>query len=304
MEIMKKYILLFIFSGFIISAAFAQDEEKSSDPVYAPFESGILIDQQTGVIYDAKTLEFIIQHKFGTMDNGISDLWGIYSPGANVRLALNYVPINNLQIGAGITKKNMYTDVNAKWTVFEQTEDNSVPVAVTLYGVAAVDGRNESAFGTGQIVDTKGQTLPHSVNFSDRLSYFSQLLIGRKFTNWFSLQAGASFTHYNMVGWEYDHDVVGVHAGGRIKFSPQSSIIFNYDQPLKIEDISEQTDWDTFAKANFSVGLEIATFTHAFQIYAGSANGILPQDMMMYNQNDWSNGGPSIGFTITRLWMF
>jgi len=301
---MKKYILSVIVLAIACNISFAQDEEATSDPVYAPFESGILIDQQTGVIPDARTLEFIIQHKFGAMDNGISDLWGIYSPGANVRLALNYVPVNNLQIGAGITKKNMYSDVNAKWTVFEQTEDNSMPVAVTLYGVAAVDGRNESAFGTGDIVDTKGETLPHSVNFSERLSYFSQLLIGRKFSNWFSLQAGASFTHYNMVGWDYNHDVVGAHLGGRIKFSPQSSIIFNYDQPLKIQDISEQTDWDTFAKANFSVGLEIATFTHAFQIYAGSADGILPQDMMMYNQNNWSNGVPAIGFTITRLWMF
>lgn len=301
---MKKYILSVIVLAIACSISFAQDEETSSEPVYGTFESGILIDQQTGVIPDARTLEFIIQHKFGTMDNGISDLWGIYSPGANVRLALNYVPLNNFQIGAGITKKNMYTDLNAKWTVFEQTTDNSIPVNVTLYGVTAIDGRDAATLGTGKVVDTKGQALPQSISFSDRLSYFSQLLVGRKFSDWLSLQAGASFTHYNMVGWEYDHDIVGAHLGGRIKFSPQSSIIFNYDQPIKIKDISEQTDWDTFAKANFSVGLEIATFTHAFQIYAGSADGILPQDMMMYNQNDWSNGGPAIGFTITRLWMF
>ncbi|HKL32756.1 MAG TPA: DUF5777 family beta-barrel protein [Tangfeifania sp.] len=301
---MKKYIILLILSGFIITSSFAQEEEPSSDPVYAPFESGILIDQQTGVIYDARTLEFIIQHKFGSVENGRSDLWGIYAPGSNVRLALNYVPLNNFQIGAGITKKNMYTDFNAKWTVFEQTEDNSVPVAVTLYGVAAIDGRPESAFGTGKVVDTKGETMPQSIDFSDRLSYFSQVLIGRKFTNWLSLQAGASFTHYNMVGWDYDHDVIGAHFGGRVKFSPQSSIIFNYDLPLKIESISEQTNWDTFAKPNLSLGLEIATYTHAFQIYLGSADGILPQDMMVYNQNDWSNGGPAFGFTITRLWMF
>jgi hypothetical protein len=303
MEIMKKYIVLLILSGFIATSAFAQEEE-SSEPVYNPFESGILIDQQTGVVYDARTLEFIIQHKFGSMDNGRSDLWGIYSPGANVRLALNYVPLNNFQVGAGITKKNMYTDFNAKWTVFEQTQDNSMPVAVTLYGVAAIDGRNESAFGTGKVWKPGEGTAEYDIAFADRLSYFSQVLIGRKFNNWLSVQAGASFTHYNMVAANYDHDIIGAHFGGRVKFSPQSSLIFNYDLPLKIESISEQTNWDTFAKPNLSLGLEIATFTHAFQVYVGSADGILPQDMMMYNQTNWSNGGPAIGFTITRLWMF
>ncbi len=303
---MKKYILSVIVLAIACSFSFAQEEEIISEPVYAPFESGILIDQQTGVVYDARTLEFIIQHKFGSVQNGFSDLFGIYAPNANIRLALNYVPINNLQLGAGITKKNMYTDFNAKWAVFEQTQDNSIPVAVTLYGVAAIDGRDATTLGTGQVVDSKAVPLPtpEDIGFTDRFSYFSQFIIGRKFSDWLSLQAAASFTHYNMVGMEYDHDVVGAHLGGRIKFSPQSSIIFNYDLPLKIKSISEQTDWDTFAKPNLSLGIEVATFTHAFQMYVGSANGILPQDMMVYNQNDWSNGGPAVGFTITRLWMF
>ena len=107
-----------------------------------------------------------------------------------------------------------------------------------------------------------------------------------------------------MVGWDYDHDVIGAHVNGRIKFSPQSSIIFNYDAPLKIKDISEQTSWDKHAKQNLSVGVEISTYTHAFQIYVGNARGIIPQNVMMYNQNDWSSDGLAIGFTITRLWMY
>jgi len=300
---MKKYILSIIVLAITCSISFAQEE--TSEPVYGAFESGILIDQQTGVIPDARTLEFIIQHKFGSMDNGLSDLWGIYSPGANVRLALNYVPLENFQIGAGITKKNMYTDFNAKWTVFEQTTDNSVPVNVTLYGVAAIDGRDADGIATGNVVESKAVgTTENEINFSNRLSYFSQVMVGRKFSDRFTLQAGASFTHYNMAEWDYDHDVIGAHFGGRLKFSNQSSLIFNYDLPLKIKSISEQTNWDTFAKPNLSVGIEIATFTHAFQIYVGSADGILPQDMMMYNQTDWGNGGPAIGFTMTRLWMF
>lgn len=302
---MKKYILLLIISVITVSL-FAQEEtEKVKDkPVRSPFESGLLIDNQTSVIPVENTLEMVIQHKFGSLSNGISDLYGIYSPGANIRLGLNYVILKNVQIGIGATKKNMYTDFNAKWTILQQTRNNTVPFALTLYGVAAIDGRDSELIGRGKVVDTKGQTLAKNIAFGDRLSYFSQVIIGRKFTDWFTLQAGASFTHYNMVGWEYDHDKVGIHFNGRIKFSPQASFIFNYDQPLKIKDISELEHWDNHAEPNIAFGLEISTSTHAFQIYAGSADGILPQDVMMYNQNDWLNKGLAFGMTITRLWNF
>ncbi len=303
---MKKYILILFILGFALHSSFAQDE---ASPVFA-FQDGILIDAQTTHMQDARTLEFVIQHKFGSLENGKSDLWGIYAPGANVRLGLNYVLMKNLQIGAGITKKNMYTDFNAKYLVFQQ-KTSGMPVSVALFGNVAIDGRNAETIGTGKVVDTKGETLPTSIAFNERLSYFSEVMVSRKFGDWLSLQAGASFTHYNMAAWDYNHDVVGIHAAGRIKFSPQGSIIVTYDKPLKISGISEQYDWDkndwawgTHAKENLSIGVEFFTYTHAFQIYLGTADGILPQDMMMYNQKDWKDKGLALGFTITRLWMF
>ena len=92
---MKKYIIAFILSGLLYSISFAQEEEEKDKPVRAPFESGYLIDNQTTMIPIKGTLEYAIQHKFGTMENGLSDVWGIYAPGANVRLGLNYVPVTN-----------------------------------------------------------------------------------------------------------------------------------------------------------------------------------------------------------------
>jgi hypothetical protein len=303
---MKKHILLVILTVFTINT-FAQEEtEKIKDiPVSESFASGILIDNQTTFIPDAKTLEFAIQHKFGTMDNGVSDLFGIYAPGSNIRLGLNYVPVKNLQIGIGVTKKHMYTDFNAKWTILTQTEKNKVPVSVALYGVMAIDGRSEDAIVTGKTRHS-GNSGVFEFTGGDRYSYFSQLIIGRKFTDWLSLQAGASFSHYNLVQMDGDHDKIGLHFNGRIKFSPQSSFIFNYDLPLKISEISEQTEWTAANDPlpNLCFGVEIATFTHAFQIYVGTADGILPQDAMMHNRNDWKNKGLAIGFNITRLWMF
>ena len=307
---MKKNILILILFSLITTISFAQDEatatagEKEKDyPVNATFESGSLIDAQTVVIPDKKTLEMVIQHKFGTIEDGHSNLWGIYGS-ANIRIGMNYVPFKNFQIGAGITKKYMTSDVNAKWTLLQQTRKNSIPLSVALYGNIGIDGRNISAFETGQVREGYSASLTKKFAFNDRVSYFSQLIVGRKFNDWLSLQAAVSFTHYNSVGVLYDHDKVGVHFNGRIKVSPQGSIIFNYDEPLKIKKISEQVEWTNHPKTNLALGYEVSTGTHAFQIYMGSSNSLLPQDNIMWNQNDWQNKGWSVGFLITRLWGF
>jgi len=72
---------------------FSQDDEAKVEdkPVRTPFESGILIDNQTSVVPEKKTLELLIQHRFGKINaNGVSDLYGIYAPAANIRMGLNY----------------------------------------------------------------------------------------------------------------------------------------------------------------------------------------------------------------------
>ncbi|MHB8871965.1 MAG: DUF5777 family beta-barrel protein [Candidatus Doudnabacteria bacterium] len=308
---MKKNILIILFFSFVSMGAFAQQESteatgaKEKDyPVSGAFESGYLIDAQTTVIPDVKTLEMVIQHKFGTVENGSSNLWGIYGS-SNIRIGLNYVVARNFQIGAGVTKRFMMSDFDAKWTILQQTRKNTIPVSVALYGNFAIDGRSSSVINeSGNMRVAYHEGLPNSFKFEDRCSYFSQLIIGRKFNNSISLQAGVSFTHYNAVSVEYDHDKVGVHFNGRIKVTNQGSIIFNYDQPLKIKQISEQVSWTNPPKPNLAIGYEISTGTHAFQVYMGSTSSILPQDNMMWNQNDWQNKGWSVGFVITRLWGF
>jgi len=200
--------------------------------------------------------------------------------------------LSTVQIGYGLMLKNMTSDFNVKWAALQQTRENTIPVALTLYANVAIDGREDEVFGT-------------EYTFTNRMSYFGQLIVGRKFNDWFSLQATGSFAHYNSVDSTANHDVVGIGINGRIKFSPQSSFLFQYDLPLKIQSISEQTDFEV-AKANLGIGYEVSTGSHAFQIYVTSSNGILPQEIYMNNGFDLSNGFSDLmfGFTITRLWGF
>lgn len=302
---MKKSILFLLLTGFVFSYASAQDEAEEATESYpvTAFESNYQVDDQTTVVYDKKTLGFAIQHKFGSMSNGISDFWGIYGS-ANIRIGLEYVPVKNLQIGAGVTKNKRYTDLNAKYSILKQTSDNKVPVGLAVYGVLAIDGRGASNFETGTVVDSKGEgTTAEDISVGNKVSYFTQVMVSRKFTEWLSVQGAASFTHYNMVKATEDHDLIGLHALAKVKISPQSSLTFNYNAPLEIQSISEQTKVPDY-KPTLAIGWQISTGPHAFQIYASNAPGMLPMDNMMYNRSKFNSDGIAIGFTITRLWAF
>jgi hypothetical protein len=293
---MRKYIftlsclLVFVF-GSVLAQETETEVKKVDKPVRSPFESGYLIDNQTTVIQPVNTLEFAIQHKFGTVENGRSDLWGLYASGANIRLGLNYVVANNIQIGLGITKERMTTDFNAKWTIIEQTRSDAIPVAVALYGNISIDGRDKDQFHE----DFKS---------SHRYSSFVQAIVGRKFSDGISLQTGLSFSHYNLINAGNYHDKVGVHLNGRFKVSPQGSIIFNVDVPLDLDYLDSAADDYNNPEPNISFGYEISTSTHAFQVYMGNSKGLIQQDIMVNNTNKIDLDNFMIGFTITRLWNF
>jgi hypothetical protein len=97
----------------------------------------------------------------------------------------------------------------------------------------------------------------------------------------------------------YQHTMWAVGFSGRYKISPQSSILFNYTQQL-----SSNSNQNFKPKPGLTIGWEIATSAHAFQMFASTFQGILPQENIMFNQLDYAKGQFLIGFNITRLWSF
>ncbi|MCX6235464.1 MAG: DUF5777 family beta-barrel protein [Bacteroidetes bacterium] len=294
---MKKLIadIVIFFSGisFLVAQETTEPAKTEDKPVRSPFESGILIDNQTCVIPSAKTLEFLLEHRFGTMQNGMEDFFGIWG-GANIRLGLNYSITNFLMVGAGTSKNYRLQDIRWKWDIIKQTRSGRIPVFVTYFGNITMDARNKSEFGD-------------NYKFTNRLSYFTELIVTRKFHDRFILQVSGSFSHINKVEQGLEHDKIGISFGGRIKITPQSSFIFNYDIPLNTTKIAEN---DPMYKPyqNFGVAWEISTSTHCFQFTFSSANSLSRQYNFLFNDNDWtdwSNGCPlMIGLNLTRLWNF
>ncbi|MFC2107773.1 DUF5777 family beta-barrel protein [Bacteroidota bacterium] len=289
---MKKLYIVIAILFLSTGSMFAQlnDLLKIEDkPVRTPFDAGMVIDNQTVYMPVAKTLDFNIGHRFDEIKE-ISNLYGIYGS-SNIRMGLNYTVTDWLQIGIGTTKFRKLQDIGLKLNLLEQTRENKIPVAVSFYGNMGIDARSEAYFGK-------------DYKFTNRLSYFSQLIIARKFTDWLTVQVAPSFSHINRVDSVMEHDKIGISFAFRIKVSPQSAIVFNYDLPLHIEGIQEHTTLTNKPLPNFGIGWEIATSTHAFQIFIATSTALSPQYTMMENQNDWTDGQIFFGFYINRLWSF
>ena len=111
-------------------------------PVKNTFQSIWIIDNQTVMVPIKGTMEWDFQHRMGLVNNGAEDLWGLYGASANIRLGVNYSPVNKLNLGIGITKNSMLLDLNAKYSIITQTKVK-YPVSVTWYGNAADDTRKK-----------------------------------------------------------------------------------------------------------------------------------------------------------------
>lgn len=280
--------IIFLFNG----KAFSQDEEKKESddgkkPAKPAFASSLLMEDQSVLVPAKGTLQFDLQHRFGTVENGASDIFGIYAASANIRMALTYSPIKNLSVGLGVTKLKQYIDLNAKYSLLRQTKDWSMPVSVSIFGNVASDNRGGS-YETG--------FYPKSVY---KYSYFSEIIIACRVSSKLSLQVTPSFSHYNAADTLMKHDMLAIGFSGRYKITNQSSFMVNYIQQLTKHDNPNYN-----LKPGITIGWEIATSGHAFQIFATSFQGILPQENITFNQNDFSNRQWMIGFNITRLWNF
>jgi hypothetical protein len=301
-----KISALFLLTTLLINTTALAQEEVATDttvqekpqerPVRPAFENGLLFDAATTTLLPSKSLEFVIQHRFGTIntEDQTWDFFGIWAP-SNIRLGLNYSILDNFTVGIGTTKFKKMEDIQLKYRIIEQTRSNSIPVTVMVYEVVGIDGRPES-------------TWQENYKFSNRISYFTQVVVSRRFNDKFSLQFAPGFTHYNSLDSIYDHDRISLSFAGRYKLTPQTSFIFSADFPLQIQGISELSkeynDNAEQPKPNVCIGFEISTSTHAFHIYAGTAQGILPQEDIMWNQNEFFKGQILIGLNITRLWNF
>jgi hypothetical protein len=287
---MKRTLIFFVLAAFMVSVS-AQDEatQKKSNPVRFTFGTGILIENQTVATPYKGGLELQIQHRFSLIEN-YHNLFGIYGA-ANTRLGLNYGITERLMVAVGTTKDYKLQDLAWKYLILRQNEDNSMPVSLAYYGNIVADLRQEDAFGPVE-------------RFKDihRLSYFTQLILARKFNDVFSLQVAPSFVYFNAVplyanDQRYKNWNIGLSAGAKATIVGAHSLILEYDQLLTKQNLDQLPD--NKPQPNLAIGWEIDTATHSFEVFATNYSQIVSQRNLVFNTNDFTKGDYMFGFNIT-----
>ena len=278
----KTLLFIFLILPFLVNAQ-EETKKKKEKLERDAFESSLIIDNPSNVLLSKNALEVQMQHRFGLINspsgNDLAGFWG----DSNIRIGLAYGIHERLTIGYVTTKFNRFQDFNWKVALLRQTRSNSMPISVSYYGNFTIDARKKDKFNMIQ----------------DRYSYFNQLIIAKKFSPSISFQIAPSISHFNLVHPDMKNDLVSVAFGGRIKISPQTSILIDYSQPITKFDNSQ---FDP--KPGISLGFEFATSAHEFQLMLTNYNALVQQKNYMYNQYDFFNGDFLIGFNITRIYNF
>lgn len=250
----------------------AQEEEKDMRTVRETFNGVLMLDQQSVMSPRDKGLELLIHHRFGKIKE-IKDVYGLYAP-SNIRLGLLFGVTKKLMIGWGYEKNNKLMEFQVKYAILQQTRGGTIPVSVSYYVNMASDLRNEEAFGVNYAM-------------TNRMSYFHQVIVARKFSDRFSAQVAPTFAHFNAVDSVWHNDYFGFSAAARFKAFGEFSIIAEYDQAFTYKTVRS---FQNSPKPNLAFGFEIGTSTHFFQMFIATYDKITPQKNFANNLNDFTKG--------------
>lgn len=284
---MKELILVFVVFIFPLSLT-AQDLMDILDaetPVtknYATafFKGSRIINAHSIENREKNSLEFIIAHRFGSVNGGAYELFGIDQ--ANVRFALEYALSDNITLGAGRSSFRKTYDGFVKYRFLRQ-QSGIQNVPFSLSALASINA--ETVRDYDPVI---------SDDFSAKLAYTYQLLLARKFSTGFSAQLIPSLVHRNFVADRIDgHDIFALGAGGRLKITQRLALNIEYHYVFNPVQAFETYN-------SFAVGFDIETGGHVFQLHFTNSQSMVEKGFITETVDDFFNGDIHFGFNITR----
>lgn len=295
---MDKKILsmraIVIFCGFFIfiKPAACQDTsllsmlEDSSDykastfPVKQTFKAIHIVNAQTIESPAKGDLNFIIMHRFGRLNDGAYNFFGLDN--ASIRLGLDYGITDRLAVGIGRSSFEKTFDGYIKYKIIQQTQGlKKIPVSVSILGS----------------ISNYTLRFPEKpyLNAKYRTAYATQILVARKINSAISLQVSPTWLHYNLVRTMNDNnDVFAAMIGGRIKITKRMSITAEYNYLLP----DQLPSYDL--NNSLSLGFDIETGGHVFQLIFTNSQGMIDQQFMARTIGNWGKGDIYFGFNVSR----
>ena len=291
--------------------ALAQDDLEKSvemspvrDKVSATFKSTRLINGHTNETIHKNELDFKVDHRFGDIagsNGGIRQFFGLDNS-TDVRIGFEYGLSDRLSIGLarakGATAVQQLYEGSIKFRLLEQTADDKIPFAITLFGsntIAAVKGNTE---------DPTSATAYE--NFQDRMNYVSQMIIARKFNSNISFILSPTYVHRNFTAYRDQNSMFAVGIGGRAKLSKRMALVVDYFLPFRNKadrQYLEQVSATKFYNP-LGLGLEMETGGHVFHLNFTNATAIQEMQFIPQTTSSWLKGQYRWGFSISRRFSF
>ena len=282
---MKKIIWVLSLMLGSLSVAQAQDDlldlldEEQEEPdtfVEATFKGQRLINGHTVQTRKKGELEFIIAHRFGRINQGIDEFFGL--DGANVRFSLEYGLSDRFTAGIGRNSLEKVYDGFLKYKLLKQSATN--PVTMSWFSNMAIRTLENPDFADD--------------DFTSKVSYTHQVLIARKFDDNLSLQLSPTYIHRNKVLENQENDILALGMGGRYKLSSRVALNLEYFYRLT-EEVG-----DNFRDA-LGIGIEIETGGHVFHLNFTNARSMNERAFITETDGDFFGGDLHFGFNISRV---
>jgi len=257
-------------------------QAPQTDYTFATFKTTRLVSGHSIETTSKGVLQFMIQHRFGTINSGWRELWGLDN--STIRIGVEYGLTDHLNIGLARSSFLKTYDLTAKWRFLRQKKGaENFPFTATAV--------------SSMYLNTTEWEDPERENFfSSRLSYHHALLIARKFSDKFSMQLMPTVVHTNLVETPDDQNTVfAMGAGTSIRISGSTRLNLEYYYRLPDQVVS------TDPTNALSIGFDVETGGHVFQFHISNSRGMNELRLVNNTTGTWENGDIYFGFNISRV---
>lgn len=280
-------------------AAFCQDdllddlesEAVVDKTVIAAFKGLKVVNFESTKLANKKDFYFVVAHRFGSVKNGFDDFFGLDN--AVTQLKFIYGFTHWLNIGVARSSFQKKYGLHAKYRLIPQ-ETEGFPVTIVGYNLVTAN----TSLKKDQYAN---------LQFVDKLTYTSQLLISRKFNESFSVLLAPTYIHENLatrsrevlgngtvINHDEDANQYALGLGGRYKISNRVSINADYGVHLN-------RNTNSIYRNPLSIGVDIETGGHVFQMHFTNAQAMFEEGFIVQGQGDWSDGDFFFGFNLSRV---
>lgn len=245
-------------------------------------KSNRIINFQSSAVLPKGSLEVSIQHRFGAVNTGIDNLWGIDNLNS-MRLGIDYGVTNNLTAGIGRSSLNKTYNVYGKYRLV----GNSISsFTLTYMADMMIDGRTENSWGLTPFY------------FSHRINYIHSLLASYKIKDNLFIGLSPTVVHRNLVDLMTDNnDIFVASAYVRAKIIPK---VYLTIEGSKIIETSVNVPQNV--KPTVGLGVEYYTPKHVFQLSFSNTRSLNEAYIMAMDQPVTNFSQFCLGFNIVRRW--